>query len=1491
MSGDSKAPPGLADGAPAPVSSATPASPRLAPAAAAAVPAAAASSSSTTPDEKRNSGQTALDEADMSFGEPLHVSVSRGTSRFRSIQRTYSKSLSLDEEEEAAAGGGGSGASGSAFDLSTWLTGRQQQQGPPFAKRVGLVFDGLEVYGDNVSNRHIATLATPAYKALKLAAHGFGIAKLFSKEQTHRQIIRGMSGVVADGEMLLVLGRPGAGCSTLLRVLGNRRKTYKRIGGTVSYGGLSPQEVERHYRGEVAYNQEEDVHFPTLTVRKTLEFAIQCKMPSSRMLADRAGYQREFLDTLLDMYGLKGCADTIVGNAFLRGVSGGERKRVSIAEQVASGASVDIWDGSTRGLDSSSALDYVRSLRITTDSLHKATLVTIYQASESIYQLFDKVTVVDDGRQLYFGAANAAVAYFYALGIEKPARQTTSDFLTGVTQLHERRVRAGWEDRVPKTAEEFEAAWKASAEFAALQSEVGTFTQQLAQDGRGGEIRAFVDQTKMGSAGHNALRKRSPYTTTFLFQATRLLRREWEILLGGWAELAFKAVYNAAFAIIVGTLFLRLPATTAGAFTRGGVLFFALLFNSLTAQSEIPKSITGREVVYKHKAFAMYHPAALSIAQTVVDIPFMLLQIVVFSCILYFATGLERTAAQFFIFLLYLFSGCLCLTAFFRLIGNMSPNIDVAHTLSGICLLFMILLVGYMQPPRSMHPWFKWIYWINPLAYGFKALMCNEFRHLQLECTGTNLVPSGPGFDSIDNQVCTLQGARPGVPYVLGRDYLEDGYEFYIKDQWRNFVAVVAFWGFFVIAIALVMEFVEYGNTGYTINVFKRRPPAVPQVAIDEAKDGGGSISDTSSKNNNAPSDELILANTIFTWRDMDYTVPVKGGQRKLLDHVSGYIKPGTMTALMGASGAGKTTLLDALSQRKTIGKLEGEILMNGTTQPKSFRRITGYCEQLDVHNPYATVREALRFSAYLRQPASVPDSEKDEYVQRVILLLGLESISDCLIGDPDSGEGISLEERKRLTIGLELVAKPKILFLDEPTSGLDAQSSFKIVHFMRRLAAEGQTILCTIHQPSALLFEQFDRLLLLVRGGHTVYFGDLGADAQTLIKYFENNGAQKCPPTANPAEYILDVVGSKSSTGIDWPQVWDDSAEKISNLAEIDRINQLKQNNGSAQHTEDDSHVFARSHMYQIKLVTRRMFVMYWRNLEYNMTRLALQVICALVVGFTFYNLNDGSKDLQNKVMAIFECSVLSILVINQVQPEFLRQRQYYGRETSTNQYGWRAFAFAIIVTEWPFSFVANTLFFASFYWTVGLNSISDRIGYFYFTYIILGVFSLTLGQAIASFAPNDIVAAMFNPIFTAMITLFCGVTIPYPQMPKFWRSWMYWLSPYLYYIEGVITNDLHGSKVVCRSDEFYVFEPPSGQTCSEYAGDWASGAIGYINNPDDSSSCQYCPYKVGDEYFTSLNWSFTHRWRNVGIMFGFIVFNIAFTSLMIKIYKVNKR
>jgi ATP-binding cassette subfamily G (WHITE) protein 2 (PDR) len=176
-----------------------------------------------------------------------------------------------------------------------------------------------------------------------------------------------------------------------------------------------------------------------------------------------------------------------------------------------------------------------------------------------------------------------------------------------------------------------------------------------------------------------------------------------------------------------------------------------------------------------------------------------------------------------------------------------------------------------------------------------------------------------------------------------------------------------------------------------------------------------------------------------------------------------------------------------------------------------------------DLHLHTSTVREALEFSAILRQPPQYSRAEKVAYVDQVISLLDMEEYADAVVGVP--GTGLNVEQRKRLTIGVELAARPKLLlFLDEPTSGLDSQTSWSLCNLMEKLTRNGQAILCTIHQPSAMLFQRFDRLLLLAKGGKTVYFGEIGRNSQTLLDYFTRNGGPQLPVGANPAEHMLSV-------------------------------------------------------------------------------------------------------------------------------------------------------------------------------------------------------------------------------------------------------------------------------------------------------------------------------------------------------------------------------
>jgi ATP-binding cassette, subfamily G (WHITE), member 2, SNQ2 len=310
--------------------------------------------------------------------------------------------------------------------------------------------------------------------------------------------------------------------------------------------------------------------------------------------------------------------------------------------------------------------------------------------------------------------------------------------------------------------------------------------------------------------------------------------------------------------------------------------------------------------------------------------------------------------------------------------------------------------------------------------------MENEFTNFNLTCAGNNLVPSGPTYTNISNQVCTLQGAITGTDIVVGSEYISLTFNYFPSQIWRNFGIILAFTVVFMVLNGLLSEVVLYGASGRTITFFQKENK--DRKVLNEAL--AKKRSERKRGESSSEAEMLSLeSKRVLTWEALNYDVPVKGKKLRLLNDIYGYVRPGELTALMGASGAGKTTLLDVLADRKNVGVITGDVLIDAKPRGIEFQRGTAYCEQIDVHEDTQTVREALRFSAYLRQPHHVSKEEKDAYVEQVIALLEMEGIADAEIGN--TVVGLSVAERKRVTIGVELAAKPELLlFLDEPSSG-----------------------------------------------------------------------------------------------------------------------------------------------------------------------------------------------------------------------------------------------------------------------------------------------------------------------------------------------------------------------------------------------------------------------------------------------------------------------
>ncbi|PNP85321.1 hypothetical protein FNYG_01338 [Fusarium nygamai] len=883
-----------------------------------------------------------------------------------------------------------------SFDFQAWsrtLVKLRSQLNVPTPPRSGFAFKSLTVRGSSAAIEKQGTVWTILTFPLDPRAW-------FRPKQT-KTILQGLDGLVHKGELLLVLGRPGSGCSTFLKTItGQMRDLDIDSASVLQYTGVPYRIMTRQFKGELTYNGEVDENLPYLTVAQTLEFAAAMRTPRARLPGiTRKDRVKHVVQVMLTVFGLSHTKNTIVGNDYVRGVSGGERKRVSIAETALSEVAISAWDNSTRGLDAESALHFVSRLRTLSDLTQSSNAAAIYQSSQSIFDLFDKILVLYEGREIFFGRASSAPAYFERTGWQRHARQTSGDYSTTITDPEQSVAKEGHEDSVPRTPKDLSRHWLNSTEYARLMEEIEKYQKDF--DLQQETTRKLFESIRRNLKAKGMLR-RAIQTVSFPMQTALCAKRATQQLWNDKGSTFTTLIGEIIIALVVGSIFYGTPETSDAFLSYGSVLFFSVLLNVLMSVTDIHNLYKGRPVITKQVSYAFYRPSADALASVLVAIPVKFVIAVFFNIILYFLVGLAYTASQFFIFFLFVFTTTLAMSMIFRTIAAATMTLPQAMAISGFLVLALVTYAGF---------------------------------------------------------VVVNKGTAPQV------------------DQ------------------------------------------------------------------------------GVFAWRKLTYDVMIKGESRRLLNDACGWVKPGSMIALMGVSGAGKTTLLNALAQRMPAGDVKGELYVKGKPLPESFKSGVGYVQQQDVHLETSTVREALQFSAMLRQPRDIPIRQKLEFAEETIHLLGMDDFADAIVGLP--GKGLNAEEqRKRLSIGVELAGKPSLLlFLDEPTSGLDSQSSEAILALLKKLAAGGLGILCTIHQPSAMLFQRFDRLLLMARGGKVAYFGDIGNFSEAVLRYFDARAPRRCKDAENPAKYILGMIGNTDDQDIDWSGLWDRSTEANVVSTELERI------------------------------------------------------------------------------------------------------------------------------------------------------------------------------------------------------------------------------------------------------------------------------------------------------------------------------------------------
>ncbi|KPI38214.1 ATP-dependent permease PDR15 [Cyphellophora attinorum] len=1341
--------------------------------------------------------------------------------------------------------------------------------------------DGITRANANITFRSLSVTGTSSGMAIQptvasLFTGLFRLPHILSgrKPRDPTTILHTMDGFIGTGKMLLVLGRPGSGCTTFLRTISGQLSGLQLTPESViKYQGVDQATFLKNYHGRAVYNQESDQHFPHLTVEQTLEFACRAQTPQARLEnVSRPMYVQHMVNVMLRMFGLTHVRDTKVGNDYIRGVSGGQRKRVSIAEMAFTRSCLAAWDNSTRGLDSATALDFVQHLRTLSDLAGITQAVAVYQASQSMYDTFDTILLLYEGRQIYCGPVQSARAYFIGMGWDAPASMTTPDFLTSITNPVERRPAEDFKGPLPQTAVDFEQQWLNSEQYRLFKTELENAESASDPDSHLAAVRvahrhAQALHTRAGSA----------YILSIPMQIRLCLRRSLQLQLNDRGAAIALAVGRTILAFIVGSIYYGPVNTTASLQSRGSVLFLATLMNALMAVTECGALFARRPIVLKQKNFAFVHPAADAFAAYAVDVPKTFIISTLFNVVFYFITGLRLQASSFFVFFLFNIICTLMMSAIFRTIGAVSKQLAHAYAICGMGILVMIIYTGFALTTSYMHPWFRWINYTDPIAYIFEALLVNEVHGRSIPCAPESLVPSYP---SSSNFACAVPGAQPDTRVVSGDAWVSSSYGYSYSHLWRNLGIAFGYLFFFITTYLVAVEINPGLDTQAQRLIFRDRKavkgafqhdPEAVSVHTETSRDKYRikELPRSGSDSQVAPERH---SKGVLTWEDLTLDIPHDSGTKRLLDGVNGAVTPGTLTALMGTSGAGKTTLLDTLAQRQNgVGKTTGTIKMNGAAITPSFQRSIGYVQQQDLHLSTTTVREALRFSALLRQPSKVSKADKLAYVESVIALLNMNSFADCMVGLP--GAGLNVEQRKLLSIGVEMAARPEILFLDEPTSGLDSQSSWTIIALLRRLADNGQTILATIHQPSALILQQFDSILLMGAGGRTAYHGPLGKDACTLTKYFESCGARVYMPEENPAEYILSMLNDGSK---DWHQSWENSQEKSATKSKVQVLAGNRPT--EAQPDLEFRGKYAASFVTQFRLVLGRTFVSYWRSPAYIFAKLSFAIFASLFIGFTFYRQNSSVTAMQNLIFSIYMANLIFSTVVQQVMSRFIPQRDLFEsplphprRSPIPSLRRHHHLGILVLPHIWRPS---------------ASSSQGLMLGYC----IEMMIMSSTWAQLLIFVMPSTETAGAISSILFTMCLQFNGVLQAPSALPGFW-IFMYRISPFTYLVGGLAAVGLANRPITCAQNELARFDPPSGQTCGDYMQKYlAGGAPGQLLDPSATTGCEYCPIRNANQFLERSWISTSDGYRNLGILWAYIVFNAAAAMGLYWLFRVKR-
>eukprot|EP00887_Chlorella_sp_A99_P001837 scaffold19.g1837.t1 len=1076
---------------------------------------------------------------------------------------------------------------------------------------------------------------------------------------------------------------------------------------------------------------------------------------------------------------------------------GGERKRLTSAEVLAGPQSVMCMDEISTGLDSATAYSVLRSLCDVCHALRRTYLISLLQPQPEVVGLFDDLILLTDGGEVvYHGPVDQVLQHFErqeGLGFACPPRKDAISFLqelsTPIGQL-QYATPALLADKGLGPADQDPQRMLQQPPIKLLVSAKASAGPGAARDERADMAACFWERSELGQA-----------------MMRRLAASE---ALGPQKGL---------FATIQPTL----------EYGRNvlAVSTLSTIFVSMLSTPQISFVFATKRATLKHRDNRLVHNEGVVLSQLVTQMPQSTFEALAFSLGAYWLAGLTPSAANYFRragggvggYLVVIWSSSNALAGLFRLVGYAARSAVTANAFAFGALLLLILSNGFSITANSLPPWIIWVYWRvdsgDQWIWGAVGMLWGLLGVYTLASIAALRLTSAPA-------------PQPTVP---DEKELE-------KQQRKQRQAAAA---------------ADQGGAAPSAHGSRRglHAAAGRLASLRSASWGvlrGASLQRWHRSFRRPLTPDLgaprpAVHSITLVCQDLHYYVPdpskgqapgvVRSGADKavigmleLLKGVSFFAEPGQLVALMGGSGAGKTTLMDIVLGRKTQGIVRGRILVNGHEKVQAtWSRVCGYVEQTDVHSAGTTVREALVFSARLRlEESAVSMAQVQEMVDQMLQVVELEPQADMVVGNmAEDAQGLSSEQRKRLSIAVELVANPSVMFLDEPTSGLDARAAAIVMRAVKNVALSNRTVMVggagssstrragvlpvsfapssacrdapaivstvgspasqflksagpasppqplqpaparastLCEQPSIDIFLSFDQLLLLQLGGRTTFFGVLGADSCRLVEYLSAQpGVQPLQPGHNPATWMLEVTGGSMAT------TYTHSAADFPALYEVSELR-------CANDVRMEALAQACAAAHAPLALAGRYATVYWRSPDYNAVRIIMTLVVAIVYGLTY--MGEGRlksiitiATIQNIVGLSFTLSTfLGMYNCVSVQPVVDAERVVFWRERAASMYSPFPFALGLALAEVPYLVVQAVTMVCVTYWMVGFQALAWKFFYFLLLFFLSVAMYSLFGQLLVFATPNQLMSQLVAATTNQLWTMFNGGISPSTYM-----------------------------------------------------------------------------------------------------------------------------